>query len=102
MAVNSEFNQFIGTSRGGKTTKLHAVVNDLGNLVYVQLSGGNVHDATVAADILTHVDVSNSTVLADKAYGMKDILDYLQVQDTDYAIPPKSNVCVPWRRLVTV
>jgi len=96
-AVNSEFNQFIGTSRGGKTTKLHAVVDGLGNPVYFQLSGGNIHDSTVAVDVLSHINVSGSTVLADRAYGTKGILDYLQVQDADYAIPPKSNARVPWR-----
>lgn len=72
-------------------------VDGLGNPTYFQLSSGNVHDATVAIDVLTHVGISYSTVLADKAYGTKDILDYLQVHDADYAIPPKSNTRIPWR-----
>ena len=33
MAVNAENNQFIGVSRGGKTTKINAVVDGLGNPV---------------------------------------------------------------------
>jgi transposase len=73
------------------------VVDSLGNPVYLQLSGGNIHDATMAVEVLTHVDVSVSTVLADKAYGTKEILDYLQINDADYAIPPKSNTRIPWR-----
>lgn len=32
-ALNSEFNQFIGTSRGGKNTKIHVIVDGLGNPV---------------------------------------------------------------------
>ena len=56
-----------------------------------------MNDSTVAVDVLSHVPLSQSTVLADKAYGSNDILDYLQVQDADYAIPPKSNTRVPWR-----
>lgn len=69
----------------------------MGNPIYVQLSAGNVNDATVAVDVLTHIDISNGTVLADKAYGTKEILDYLQTNDADYAIPPKSNARVAWR-----
>jgi len=45
-------------SRGGKTTKIHTVADGLGNPIYFQLSAGNV--------------------LADKAYGTKEILDYIQ------------------------
>ena len=79
------------------TTKIHAVVDGLGNPFYLQLSAGNVNDATIAVGVLTHVDISDSTVLADKAYGTKEILDYLQANDADYAIPPKSNARIPWR-----
>ncbi len=39
-AVNSEYNQFIGTSRGGKNTKIHALVDGLGNPISFLLSGG--------------------------------------------------------------
>ena len=95
--VNSESNQFIGTSREGKSTKIHAVVDGLGNLVYFQLTGGNVHDSTVTVDILSHLDLSDSTILDDKAYGTNEILDYIQRQDGDYVIPPKSNTRNPWR-----
>ena len=38
-----------------------------------------------------------NTILADKAYGTNEILDYIQQQDGDYAIPPKSNTRNPWR-----
>jgi ABC-type phosphate/phosphonate transport system ATPase subunit len=41
---NGEWNQFIGTSHGGKTTKIHAIVDGLGNPLYFQLSAGNIHD----------------------------------------------------------
>lgn len=58
------------------------------NLLYFQLTGGHVHDSTVTVDILSHLDISNSTILADKAYGTNEILNYIQQQDTGYAIPP--------------
>lgn len=47
--------------------------------------------------MLTHIDISGSTVLADKAYETKGILDYPQTNDADYAILPKSNTRIPWR-----
>ena len=72
-------------------------MDGLGNPIYFQLTGGNVHDSTVAIEVLSHLDLSDSTVLADKAYGTNKILDYIQRQDGDYAIPPKSNTRNPWR-----
>lgn len=46
-AVNSENNQFIGKSRGGKATKIHAIVDALGNPMHFMLTGGQVHDTKV-------------------------------------------------------
>ena len=62
------------------------MVDGLGNSVYFQLTGRNIHDATVAVDVLSHLDISGSTILADKAYGTNEILDYIQQQDGDYGI----------------
>lgn len=72
-------------------------MDGLGNPLYFQLTSGNIHDSTVAVDILSHLDISGSTILADKAYGTNEILDYIQKQDADYVIPPKSNARNPWR-----
>lgn len=44
-ALNSEFNQFIGTNRGGKNTKIHAIVDGLGNPISFLLSGSQIHDS---------------------------------------------------------
>lgn len=41
--------------------------------------------------------ITDSTILADKAYGTNEILDFIQLHDADYAIPPKSNTRTPWR-----
>ena len=45
-------NQCIGVSRGGRSTKIHAVVDALGNPIHVQLSAGNVHDVKVAQELV--------------------------------------------------
>jgi transposase len=61
------------------------------------LSAGNINDSTVAVDVLSRVDISQSNVLGDKAYGTNEILDYIQRQDGEYTIPPKANTVNPWR-----
>jgi len=73
------------------------VVDSLGNPLYFQLSAGNVNDSTVAVNVLSHIDISDSNVLGDKAYGTNQILDYIQRQDSEYTIPPKSNAIRPWK-----
>lgn len=48
---------------------------------YFQLTGETIHEATVAVDILFHLDISESTLFAGKAYGTSEILNYIQQQD---------------------
>ena len=48
-------NQCIGVSRGGRSTKIHAVVDVLGHPILVQLSAGNVHDVKVSQEMLEAV-----------------------------------------------
>lgn len=50
----------------------------------------------MAVKLLSGIDISNSNVLADKAYGTAEILDYIQCADGEYTIPPKSNTRIPW------
>ena len=69
----------------------------MGNPVYFQLSAGNINDSTLAVEVLSHVDISQSNVLGDKAYGTKEILNYIRLQDGEYTIPPKTNSVNPWR-----
>lgn len=47
--------------------------------------------------MLSDIDISNSNILADKAYGTNEILDYIQNKDSNYVIPPKSNSKIKWR-----
>ena len=51
----------------------------------------------MAVELLSRLDLSVSNVLADKAYGTNQILDYIQSADGAYTIPPKSNTVRPWR-----
>ena len=62
-----------GQTRGGLNTKLHAIVDGLGNPVEFMLSAGNDHDSVRAVELLKKVGISGSNVLADRAYGAKTI-----------------------------
>lgn len=95
-AENSETNQDIGTSRGGKNTKIHAVVDALGNPIKLILTPGNVNDNVVAIKTLSGIELTGSVVMGDKAYGTKDIREYIESQGATYCIPPKANAVAPW------
>ena len=91
-----EKNQCIGITRGGRNTKIHAVVDALGNPIHVQLSSGDIHDENIADDVLDHVDLNGTIVQADKAYGSYRLREYIANRNADFCIPPKSNTVDPW------
>jgi transposase len=80
----------------GNTTKVHAIVDGLGNPVYFQLSSGNINDNTLAVEVLSHVEIKDSNIQGDKAYGTKEIREYIASKEASYTIPPKSNTQNPW------
>ena len=86
----------VGRSRGGLNTKLHAIVDGLGNPVEFLLSPGNDHDSTHAIELLEKVDLTGSNVLADRAYGAEKIRTFIREHGATYTIPPKSNASDPW------
>lgn len=69
----------------------------LGNPLEFMLTAGNVEDCEPAVPLLSRLDISQSNVLADRAYGAKTILDYIQRADGEYTIPPKKNMLRPWK-----
>src|SRR5580658_7297237 len=58
--------QAIGRSRGGRTTKIHALVDGEGRPRAFLLTGGNVADIKGAAPLLASIEASKHTI-ADKA-----------------------------------
>lgn len=72
------------------------VVDGIGNPVYFQLSSGNLHDSTLAVDVLSNIDITGSNILGDKAYGTNEIRQYIDSKEAFYTIPPKSNSLNPW------
>ena len=57
----------MGRSRGGLTTKIHALVDANGLPVALKLSQGQAHDGKSAQDMLTHLG-PGQILLADRAY----------------------------------
>ena len=72
-------NQAIGRSRGGLTTKIHMVVDALGNPLAFSLTGGQTHDITQAETLIAQVQPN--AVLADKGYDGDDFVASLTVRD---------------------
>ena len=69
----------------------------LDTVVLAVVSKEGTYGYKITQDVRSVIDISESTILADKAYGTKEILDYIQRQDGDYAIPPKSNTRNSWK-----
>jgi transposase len=57
----------MGRSRGGLTTKIHALVDALGRQILLKLTEGQAHDGRSGADMYDSVG-PGQTLLADRAY----------------------------------
>jgi transposase len=57
----------MGRSRGGLTTKIHALVDANGLPITLKLTAGQAHDGRSAADMLTKIG-DDQVLLADRAY----------------------------------
>ena len=77
-------------------TKVHAIVDGLGNPLAFILSPGNDHDSKHAIPLLKKIEIKGSNILGDKAYGAKAIREYIIQKEAKYTIPPKSNESHPW------
>lgn len=49
------------------------MVNRLGNPLQFILSGGQLHDSKVTISLLSEIEISESNILADQAYGTDQI-----------------------------
>lgn len=79
--------QALGRSKGGFTTKIHALVDALGNPIKFILTGGHRNDITQAAELLK--EQRNTIVLADKGYDSNEFIDVLEKQGCTAVIPSR-------------
>jgi transposase len=80
----------MGRSRGGLTTKIHAVTDGRGLPIRFALTPGQAHDAQCAADLLGRL-AEGCVVLADKAYDADWIRAKIESQGAAPNIPDKAN-----------
>src|SRR5271165_6938457 len=81
--------QAIGRSRGGLTTKIHAIVDALGNPVALSLTPGQAADITQAEPLLD--EVGPEAVIADKGYDSDALVETLEERAITAVIPPRAN-----------
>ena len=84
-------NQAIGSSRGGKNTKVHVLLNDRMQVLNVILNGGQVHDSEVVGVLLKGIKLTGKTILADKAYSSAQIRVFIAEHGAVACIPNKAN-----------
>src|SRR3954447_15898211 len=86
--------QAIGRSRGGLSTKIHALVDALGNPVGFFLTGGQIHDLVGADHLLPSMRAD--MLIADKAFDADErVLGPLAAAGKTAVIPPKANRLLP-------
>ena len=82
--------QAIGRSKGGLSTKIHALVDALGNPLAFFLTPGQAHDLEGADALLPQMQAD--TLLADKAFDADErVIEPLLAAGKTLVIPPKSN-----------
>jgi len=85
-----EANQAVGRSRGGRTTKIHALTDgDLRPYAFL-LTGGQVADIRGAVALLTSVPAPKQLV-GDKGYDADHLRGWLGSRGTTPVIPNKTN-----------
>ena len=85
--------QALGRSRGGFSTKIHVMVDGLGNPLRLQVTAGQRHDIIKAHDLI--VDLDFDYLIADRSYGARDFVEELIAKGTNPVIPPKQNAKEP-------
>jgi transposase len=80
----------MGRSRGGLTSKLHALVDAQGRPVTLHLTAGQIADCQ-EAEALIEIVGEGDIVLGDKGYDTNAIRAKLAVKKAWANIPPKTN-----------
>lgn len=98
----------IGRSRGGLTTKTHALTDGAGRLLAVLVTAGNINDTTMFAPLMAALYVARvgpgrprtrpDYLLADKGYSSKTNRQLLRSRGIAHTIPEKSDQAANRRR----
>ncbi len=98
----------IGRSRGGLTTKVHALTEGSGRVLVVLLTAGNINDTTMFAPLLAALRIARSGpgrprtrpdyVIADKGYSSKANRALLRARGIAHTIPERADQVANRRR----
>jgi transposase len=80
----------MGRSRGGLTTKIHALVDANGMPIALKLTEGQAHDGRSAADMLDGVQ-TGQILLADRAYDSNALRESINARGAWANIRPMPN-----------
>ena len=81
----------LGRSRGGFGTKVHAVVDALGNCLHLALTPAERADSPQLPHLLAALAQPPGAVVCDKAYDTNNVLTAIAEQCAVAVIPPKTN-----------
>ena len=81
--------QALGRSKGGFSTKIHALVDALGLPLKFILTPGQNSENKQAPELIK--DIENANILGDKAFDCDDFIDQIISQNCKPVIPPRSN-----------
>jgi transposase len=87
--------QAIGRSRGGRTSKIHALADHRGRPIAFALAPGNVADITVAQALVAAVEAPKR-LIADKAYDAEHFRNWLAQRPTKAVIPSTASRRTPY------
>lgn len=85
-----EKNQAIGISRGGRSTKIHALVDGKGRPLNFTVTGGQVHDSQVVGDVLD-TPRPPLAITGDKAYDSEKVRQQVKDEGALPIIPSRCN-----------
>lgn len=81
------FAQAIGTSRGGRTSKLHGLTDDKGRPRILLISAGNINDVSMARALIDAAAGRFTRLIADRGYDSNAIRDAIVEQGAIPVIP---------------
>ena len=78
--------QALGRSRGGFTTKIHVIVDGLGNPLRLRLTAGQASDIGQAIELVDGFTFDR--LIADRGYAAQAFYDWVVEQEMEPVIPP--------------